>query len=197
MSTDQGCTVPWESGSWTNVPQAVERTALGLMVTATPHSDAWRGTPYGVVKDSANALLTDFKPGQAMEVAFIADMTEQFDQAGLFLRVNDEHWVKTGMELDDGLLQLGAVVTNGSSDWSACCMADWNGRPVRIRASWSEDAITIRASVDGDPFRLVRLFPLDTSLTVKAGPYVASPVRSDFSITFTDWRTTPPDTSVH
>ncbi len=197
MNSDSELVVPWNAGSWTNKPVATALTPLGLKVTATPNSDAWRGADDGSVASSQNSLLVDFKPGMAMEVEFIADMIDQFDQAGLFIRVSDENWAKAGMELVDGQLRLGAVVTKGLSDWSSCGVADWNGRAIRVRASWQCNTVVVRAKVDGEQFRLVRWFPLDESLAVQAGPYVASPKRAGMSITFTDWSITDADERVH
>ncbi len=172
-------------------------TPLGLKVTATPHSDVWRGADDGSTVFTQNALLVDFKPGMAMEVEFIADMIDQFDQAGIFLHVSDEIWAKAGMELVDGQLRLGAVVTNKLSDWSSCGVADWNGRAIRVRASWQDNTVVVRAKVDGEKFCLVRWFPLDESLVVQAGPYLAAPKRAGMSIIFMDWRITSGDERIH
>lgn len=197
MDPDMGFVVPWADGSWMNQPEAAVETQLGLKATATAYSDAWRGADGGVGLATQNALVVDFQHGSAMEVEFIADMIDQFDQAGLFLYVAEDNWAKAGMELADGRLQLGAVVTRGMSDWSACCMTDWNGRAVRVRLSWKNNAVIVRASVDGERYRMVRWFPLDGSLKVQAGPYLASPSRGGLSITFTDWRITAADQQVH
>lgn len=197
MNSDMGFVVPWADGSWMNRPEAAVETQLGLKVTATAHSDAWAGADGGGSLLTQDALVVDFPHGSAMEVEFIADMIDQFDQAGLFLYAAHDNWAKAGMELADGRLQLGAVVTRGMSDWSACCMTDWNGRAVRVRASWQDNAVIVRASVDGERYRLIRWFPLDGSLKVQAGPYLASPSRGGLTITFTDWRITEADQQVH
>lgn len=197
MNSDLSRVVPWADGSWMNQPEAVDQTPLGLKVTATAHSDAWRGADDHAILATQNALVVDFLHGSAMEVEFIADMTAQFDQAGIFLHVAEDHWAKAGMELTQGQLQVGAVVTWRLSDWSACRMSDWNGRAVRVRMSWQDNAVIVRASVDGEKYRLVRWFPLDSSLKVQAGPYLASPSRGGLSITFTDWRTAEADEQVH
>ena len=97
------------------------------------------------------------------------------------------------MELSDGLLQLTATLTRGFSDRSMCRVADWNGRPVRVRAAWKHEMMWIYASVDGEPLQLVRMFPFEGALKVKAGPYVASPRRKRLSITFTEWLITDAD----
>ena len=185
--------VPWEEGLWTHVPEDVRSSPLGLTITATEMSDAWNSTDPAKTVHTENALVTDLHQGQAVEVAFIADMTEQFDQAGIFIVSDDATWAKAGMELSDGLLQLTATLTRGLSDRSMCQVADWNGRPVRVRAAWKHEMMWIYASVDGEPLQLVRMFPFEGALKVKAGPYVASPRRKRLSITFTEWLITEAD----
>ena len=53
-----------------------------------------------------------------MEVTFELTPVRQFDQGGLFVRFDKEHWIKAGIEVVDGTPRLSCVVTNGHSDWS-------------------------------------------------------------------------------
>lgn len=192
-----GEVVAWSEGSWTNQPAAVTQAGDALLVTAREGSDAWRETSYGFVHDTEHALLTDLAPGQAMEVAFRLDFTGQFDQAGLFARVDDRTWTKAGVELSDGVESLGAVVTRGQSDWSLAPVPEWAGRVVTVRGSRSGDALTIRARVDDEPWRLVRVAPLDPDATVIAGPFCCAPSRAGLTVRFETWRRTPADASLH
>ena len=109
-------------------------------------------------------------------VSFRLDYTEQFDQAGLFLRVDEHEWVKAGVEISDGVAQLGAVVTHRTSDWSVAPVPEWVGRVVTVRASRSGDAVTVRARVDDEPLRLVRLAWLDPAARVSAGLLCAAQI---------------------
>ena len=110
--------VAWQDGSWTHEPARVELAGPDLVVTAVEGSDAWRVTSYGFVHDNEHALLQPLANPAAIEVSFTVDLTEQFDQAGLFLRAAADQWVKAGVEYADGTPQLGVVVTNGRSDWT-------------------------------------------------------------------------------
>ena len=190
-------TVPWTEGSWTHEPAHVRADEHGLHVTACEGSDAWRITSYGFVHASEHALLTNLHPGFAVEVQFRLDFSDQFDQAGMFVKVDDETWIKAGVELSDGEESLGAVVTQGTSDWSLSPVPDWAGRLVTVRGSRSGDALTVRARVDTEPWRLVRVAPLDPDATVKAGPFCCAPSRADLTVHFTSWRRTPADTTLH
>lgn len=189
--------VAWDAGRWTNQPIRVAEDGADLVVTALAGSDAWRVTAYGFVHDCEHALVAPMPTSGAVEVGFTADFSEQFDQAGVFLRVSDKQWIKAGVEYSDGVLQLGAVVTNPLSDWSVAPVPEWQGRRVVVRASRSGDAVTIRARADEEPFRLVRVLPLDPDAAVVAGPFVCAPTRAGLQVRFHSWSVTGPDASLH
>lgn len=190
-------TVDWSAGRWTTEPVRTEQTEQGLLVEAREGSDAWRVTSYGFVHDDEHALVAPLATEQAVEVDFVAAFSQQFDQAGVFLRAGQEHWVKAGVEFADGTPQLGAVVTDPRSDWSVAPVPDWDGKLVTIRASRSGDAITVRARVEGEDFRLVRVVPMDPAMELEAGPFTCAPTRSGLEVLFTGWRVTEPDASLH
>ncbi len=189
--------IPWSAGRWTHAPASVGQAGGDLMVTAVEGSDAWRVTSYGFIHATEHALVTDFGTSESIEVAFLCDYSEQFDQAGIFVRLDDLTWVKAGVEYADGVPQVGAVVTHGSSDWSVAPVPDWHGRVVRIRVSRSGDALTVRAGLDGGELRLVRVAPFPEGQQAQAGPYVCAPTRPGLTVRFTDWSTGPADSSLH
>jgi len=184
-------------GTWTTPPVSAVVVDDELHVTAAEGSDAWRHTSYGFVHDTEHALLTPLPAQAGIEVSFHLDYGEQFDQAGLFLRVSQTEWVKAGVEFSDGQPQVGAVVTHGHSDWSVAPVPEWHGRVVTVRASRSGDAVTVRARVGDEPFRLVRVAYLDPAADVSAGLYCASPTRSGLTVRFTGYARTEPDAALH
>jgi regulation of enolase protein 1 (concanavalin A-like superfamily) len=187
----------WTEGTWTTEPARVDIDQHGMRVAAVGGSDAWRITSYGFIHDTEHALLAPFEPGSAVEVSFLFDFSSQFDQAGIFVRTDDATWIKTGIEWSDGDGSLGAVVTRGVSDWSLSRVEGWQGRLVTVRASRSGDALTVRARVDDEPWRLVRVAPLDPDADVTAGPYCCAPSRDGLTVHFTSWRTGNADPSLH
>jgi regulation of enolase protein 1 (concanavalin A-like superfamily) len=189
--------IEWDAGRWTTEPAAAEVRSDGLLVTATEGSDAWRVTSYGFVHDTEHALVAPLAPGRAVEVTFSADFSGQFDQAGVFLRASDEVWIKAGVEFADGVLGLGAVVTNGVSDWSIAPVPDWAGRAITVRVSRAGDAVTVRARVDGEPFRLVRVAPFPEDANVEAGPICCAPTRSGLEVLMRSWIETDADAGLH
>ncbi|MEU9509514.1 DUF1349 domain-containing protein [Micromonospora sp. NPDC048170] len=195
---DAAGAVDWADGEWCNEPVRVERGSAGeLLVQPAGGSDLWRHTSYGFVHDDAPALLAPFPVGAAMEVAFDLDYGEQFDQAGVLVRVDERNWVKAGVEVSDGQPQVGAVVTREVSDWSVAPVPLWAGREVTVRVSRGRDALTVRARSDDEPWRLVRLAPLAPEAVATAGPYCCSPTRAGLRVRFTGWRRGPADTALH
>jgi regulation of enolase protein 1 (concanavalin A-like superfamily) len=167
-----------------------------FLVTAAANSDFWRTTSYGFVHDTGHGLLNDFADGTAMEVSWMLDYDQQFDQAGLLVWHDDRNWIKTGVEFADGAPQLGAVVTREVSDWSVAPVPEWAGREVHLRISRSTDALTVRARCDG-PWQLVRLAPLDPNLSWRAGLFCASPSRAGLTVRFTSLSVGDADGSLH
>ena len=157
---------------------------------------AWaRG--YGFVRDGGHALLTAFPAGTSVEVTFTPAFETLYDQAGLFVRGDAETWIKAGVEMSDGCPQLGAVVTNGSSDWSLAPVPEWMGRRVTIRASRAGDAVTVRARCEDEPWRMIRLAPFPADATASAGPFCCAPERSGLRVRFHGFTTGPADRSLH
>jgi regulation of enolase protein 1 (concanavalin A-like superfamily) len=184
----------WSAGTWTNPPADARLDGEGLLVTATRGTDAWRLTAHGYVTDDAHALLAPMTEHTAVEVSFAA---EQFDQAGLMLRAGPENWIKAGAEFADGALQIGVVVTRDYSDWSSTQQPDWAGRELTMQATRTGDAVVIRARVDDEPFRMIRLCWVDPRLEYAAGPYLCAPTRSGLEVRFTRWAEVAADTIVH
>src|SRR6478672_8873788 len=102
-------TVPWLQGWWLNRPPHVAISQGRLIVKAARGSDAWRTTSYGFVRDNAHALLSDLPDGWAVQVSFLADFAELYDQAGVFVRIDETCWTKAGVEFSDGALQASSV----------------------------------------------------------------------------------------
>lgn len=186
-----------DTASWTHEPEAAVINGDLLRVTAIEGSDAWRTTSYGFVHDSEHALVERIDGAFSVEVSFVLDYTEQFDQAGVFLRVDERNWIKAGVEVSDGTPQLGAVVTRDSSDWSVAPVPEWVGRVVTVRASRDGDAVTVRAWADGEQPRLVRVAYLDPDAAVSAGLLCAAPTRAGLTVSFTGYRVGAPDEALH
>jgi hypothetical protein len=120
--------------------------------------DYWRRTFYEpdvLVADDGAALVTRVSAADnaTVQTEMTLNPRSQFDQGGIFVRIDSEHWVKAGIEFVDGSPRLSCVVTNGFSDWStqrwvvpplvssATPSVGWNtsARPrVNWRACWHQ-----------------------------------------------------------
>jgi len=196
--------ISWAQGDWTHPPHFAAEDG-DLLVTAQQGSDAWRHTAYGFVHDSEHALLAPLAIGEAMQVSFRAPWQGQFDQAGLFVRADPEHWMKAGVEYADGHLGLGAVVTDRRSDWSVGFVDDWLEAQITVRVSRWADALIVRARTDAEAqsgsdagaWRLVRVAPFAPDGEVSAGPFVAAPTRAGLVVRFTRWTRGAADDALH
>ena len=81
--------------------------------------------------------------------------------------------------------------------WSCGPVPDWAGRAVTVRASRYSDALVVRARVEGEPWRLVRMAPFAAVGSVEAGPHLAAPSRAGLVVRFHSWRLTPGDAELH
>jgi regulation of enolase protein 1 (concanavalin A-like superfamily) len=159
--------------SWLNEPAVWSGDASDLTVAVEPDTDFWRVTHYGFTRDSGHFLDTG-----ALGLRFRGEFAHQYDQAGLMLRLDAEHWIKAGLELD-GELWLSVVVTNGVSDWS-----QQPAPPPDADGFWSIRAVRDHDSVQilcGD--QPVRLAPFPDG-ALQSGPMCAAPKGPGFSARF-------------
>lgn len=104
-------------GSWTVDDEGQ------LVVKPPAKKDFWRKTYYEplLVKDDGPALFATVpihKPIMAETCFTISGNPRQFDQAGILVRLDSEHWLKTGIEIVDGKPRMSCVCCNVYSDWS-------------------------------------------------------------------------------
>jgi regulation of enolase protein 1 (concanavalin A-like superfamily) len=190
-------TNPWSTSIWINEPDQWRVDGTTLVVETGFETDFWRHTAYGFIHDSGHALVDDFPTNTSLELDVKADYSDDFDQAGIMVWADHEHWVKCGLEFADGVLGLGAVVTNEVSDWSTAPVPGWAGAKVSLRVSRAHDGLTIRARAIDSEWHLVRLAPLDPGLVWKVGAHAASPSRGGLQASFSDRRVGSADESLH
>ena len=158
-------------GSWT-VDDEGE-----LVVQPPAKKDFWRKTYYEpiLVKDDGPCLFAtvpDNKPIMATTTFTISGKTRQFDQAGLLVRLDSEHWLKTGIEMVDGKPRLSCVCTNGYSDWSTQNYWKETAERVKIRLHILPDrGIVVEAWEDAtSSWNFIRICHLSTDSKVDPDP---------------------------
>ena len=175
---------------WYNEPAAWVEEDSTFIITAEPKSDFWRKTHYGFIRDNGHFAYVRQTGDFSAEVDFSADYRDQYDQAGLMLRDDEEHWIKCGIEFVDGIHYASAVVTNDYSDWSVAPLA---GAPksVKIRLTREDENVLIHFSIDGGPERLIRVARLPMDEQVQIGMMCASPDGSGVTATFRNFQVVP------
>ena len=93
-----------------------------LTISPTPGLDFWSRTFYKplLIKHDAQIFLaqTDADEEVSVTTAFTLLPRSQFDQAGIMVYVDDNCWMKAGVEYTDGHPRLSCVVTNNVRDFS-------------------------------------------------------------------------------
>ncbi len=175
--------------SWFNEPATWSAERDTISITTDPDTDFWRTTHYGFVRDTGHLFGRRAEADFTLTATFRGDYREQYDQAGIAIRIDERNWIKSGIELVDGHQQISAVVTREFSDWSVAPVPA--PASVTITAERTGDAVTISYGVDGaDPMTLLRLAYLPPG-PVTAGVMAASPTGRGFTTTFTGVGLTP------
>lgn len=183
---------------WTTEPVQARTEGDRLIVEAQEGSDFWEKTFYGFCHQNGHAMLAPWDGTKAIEVSFdLSSFTELYDQAGLMLWHSQDQWIKAGVEVNDGVAHVGAVVTDRFSDWSLSPVPEWGGRIVTIRASYHDESVVIRARTDEHPWRTIRVARFAYPTNKQAGPFLCSPKRAGFEVAFTKWKLTEPDQDLH
>ena len=95
-----------------------------IEIEPTEKLDYWSKTFYGpkpLIINNGQTLVAKipWEEEATITTSFTLKPKEQFDQAGIMVVVDENVWVKAGIEYTDGFPNLSCVVTNGGySDWS-------------------------------------------------------------------------------
>ena len=186
-----------------------------LTLYAPAKKDFWSKTFYNpiLIKSDASALLGEI-PVQlevTVKVDFEFSPVSQFDQAGLLVYIDHDHWMKCGIEYCDGLPRLSVVVCNVFSDWST---QPWNATSISLKVHKvnQSDSLVVEAAPVGssnDNFHFIRIAHLsnrstenngsaDAALPWMVGPYAACPIQQKgCKVLFTNFSIGPREASMH
>ncbi|CAH1799640.1 unnamed protein product [Owenia fusiformis] len=181
---------------WLNEPHKVElktKDGAGIRIFPDDKTDFWQKTyyPNNMRNNNGHMLAMEIPVDSNVmaETHFNLEPVHQFDQAGLMLRLDDEHWIKTGIEVVDGAPKLSCVVTNVYSDWST---TEWPTNNLTIRLyKLDSDIVVEHLTPNKDTgkwefMRIARLRTDDTPhlKTCTLGLFACAPTKSDFSVVF-------------
>ncbi|WP_407148368.1 DUF1349 domain-containing protein [Bradyrhizobium sp. ORS 86] len=178
-------------GVWLNEPQRWSAEGDSLAVVTDKATDFWRETHYGFNRDSGHFL--GFRTGEAFtaELRVRGDFQALYDQAGIMVRIDAQHWVKAGIEFSDGSAMLGSVLTDGRSDWATAHYGH-DASDFRVRATVENGVLRLQASADGKRWPLMRLAPFPKANSYLVGPMACTPERAGLKVVFSAFRLSPP-----
>lgn len=115
---EEGTVPVFSQMTWFNEPSQSSIVDGSLHAVTKSKTDFWRKTFYGFTRDDGHFLYGDVSGDFTAEVTISGSYETLYDQSGLMLRVDEEQWLKAGVEYTDGAMHLSTVVTRGFSDWS-------------------------------------------------------------------------------
>lgn len=168
---------------WLNEPQGWRQDGDRIEVAVDKGTDFWRKTHYGFIRDSGHFGYVVVEGDCTVEVKVTGAYRNLYDQAGLMLRVDEAHWLKTGIEYVHGVQYVSAVVTNDFSDWSVAPLRQ-NPPSIWLRVIRKAEAVEIFYSLDGSDYTLLRIAYLQPAPVLAAGIMCAAPDGQGFAAVF-------------
>ena len=171
------------SMSWLNEPKDWQIDGKNLSFDVTPKTDYWRITHYGFTVDDGPFLYSNQGGEFEVNVKIVGAYKTRFDQMGLMFRIDEEHWIKTGIEYVDGNYNFSTVSTNMHSSWNVIKLSG-KVDAVWIKAVRKVDAIEISYSLNGTDFIMSGLNYFPPNSVAKVGMMAASPDGDGFRAKF-------------
>lgn len=175
---------------WFCEPPSWQAADDRITVQVSGGTDFWRKTHYGFVRDNGHFGYVEVQGDFRAEVKVMGNYRDLYDQAGLMLRSDEAHWIKTGIEYVHGVQYVSAVVTNDFSDWSVAPLAG-NPAALWLRVVRKAEAVEIFYSLDGADYTLLRIAYLPPTPSIGVGVMCAAPDGGGFDVTFEGWQVQP------
>lgn len=177
---------------WLNEPASWEGDERDLSLKTDAKTDFWRETFYGFVRDSGHAYLRPVSGDFTASATIVGQYEQLYDQAGLMLRLDEQNWIKCGIEYTDGLMHFSVVVTRGVSDWSVIPLHGIaQSDPLSVRLTRHGDAVRVQFRFGDAAWQMARLCPFSAE-DAMIGVTACSPERAGFEATFRDLAVGPP-----
>lgn len=176
--------------TWLNPPAEAVETPGGMEVVTGEKTDFWRETFYGFIRHSGHFLHETVQGDFTAEVTIAGHYRALYDQAGLMMLLSDQHWIKCGIEVNDGVPVFSTVVTNLRSDWATMPLP-FDASRVRLRLSRHGDAVRVDVARPEGGWLLARLGYLPGGMPARVGIMACSPERARFRVEFSDYRCGP------
>ena len=174
---------------WAHEPKQYEITDDTITIVTEPRTDYWQRTYYGFRNDNAPTLMIKTSEKYfSFVVRCDFDSKHRFDQCGVAIYQDSDHWIKGSIEYENEDFQrLGSVVTNhGYSDWATTDIPA-SQKHMYYRLSRRESDYCIENSLDGVTFHQMRICHLfEGADEINIGIYACSPEDSSFTARFSE-----------
>ncbi len=180
--------IAWGQGEWLHEPRSWQVVEGRLVVQVEPHTDFWRLTHDGAVRHNGHFYGHAVAGDCTITLCAQGTYRSQYDQAGLFILLDEKTWLKTGTEFVDGTLRASVVVTREQSDWSI--MPAPAGERLWVRIVRQGTTVEVAFSDQDAHYALARQCTL-TASPVRVGPFCCSP-GDGFTATFEQFAITRP-----
>lgn len=168
---------------WYNEPQIWSEDRDRLHLHVESDTDFWCVTHYDFVRDNGHFYYREQAGDFVASVKVTGQYAALYDQAGLMLRLDERHWIKTGIEYVDEQQHISAVATREFSDWSVCPQSH-NPESVYLRLIRQNDSVRIDYSFDDFTYQMLRLAYFPADIPVQIGPMAAAPDGRGFDVVF-------------
>jgi regulation of enolase protein 1 (concanavalin A-like superfamily)/uridine kinase len=170
--------------TWLNPPKVWKLVNNALYVETDAVTDFWQRTFYGFSNDNGHFLYYETDKDFVLTTHFKYEPKNQFDQAGIAIRIDEDNWLKASVEYElQAAAKLGSVVTNnGYSDWATQSVPN-----STVEMTWKitrigKDFFISYLNAQGI-WEQVRVAHLDKAGgNVKCGIYGCSPIDKGYKI---------------
>ncbi|MBN2048691.1 MAG: DUF1349 domain-containing protein [Anaerolineaceae bacterium] len=173
---------------WFCEPARWELNDGRLLLFPDAKTDFWRQTHYGFNNDNGHCLWMPVEGDFVLTTRVRFHPAHQYDQAGLFIRLSRDCWLKTSVEYEpESADYLGSVVTNfGYSDWATQeFRSSANELSFRVRREGNDYLVEyLGESGQWTQLRMAHLHEDDGNGLVLCGLYACSPIDAGYCAEF-------------
>jgi uncharacterized protein len=169
--------------NWFNEPATWSEQDGDIIVHAGAQTDFWRVTGSGYVRDNGHIYGEELTSDFDLSVQVRADYARQYDQAGVAIRIDESHWIKTGVEFFDGRRRFSTVVTVDNSSWMMGALPD-DFETLNLSLARRGDSVEIRCSTDQDELDLAAVVFVEPGASALVGVMCAAPEGDGFEARF-------------
>jgi len=196
--------VKGKTGIWLHEPSEWSEDGSKLTFRTTGGVDFWRNTLVNTIADDGHLYYNETDGDFTATVRVSGEYRDQYDQAGLFVRQDENNWLKCGVEYIMGnwaerykydgsaLVVCSGLTANGWSEWSPLPQLPKNPDFVWMQVVREGKTFFVSFSLDGKKYDVIKLFAFPNATKVLVGRYATSPVGKGFNVSFDTYSLTQP-----